>query len=146
MKNFAMDNFVERRKFKRYPLYCPLQYKGGDRAPVNSSISVNISESGALISVDRPLSVMTSVIVRIFLAKEEFFIRARIVHVENVSEKGPYTAGLEFLDGGSAFPKKLYEELESIMSYQRHCSEDAGRAVSLAEASIKRGRNMPSWL
>jgi len=140
-----MAEFTERRRFKRYSLYSPLQYKGQDSLPKEPSISLNISEGGALISVNRKLDDAAGLIVRMFLRNEEFFIRSRVVHTERFSDKDPYSVGIEFLERTTNFAMKFYEELETIMFYQRHYSEEMDKPISLAEASMKWYRNSPAW-
>ena len=140
-----MAEVTERRRFKRYSVYCPLQYKSEGRMPREPSISLNISEGGALISVNRKLDDAASLIVKMFLRNEEFFIRSRVVHIERSSDKDPYGVGIEFLERTAGFAMKFYEELETIMFYQRHYSEEMGRPISLAETSMKWYRNSPAW-
>lgn len=141
-----MAEFTERRRFKRYPIYCPIQYKSPDSPPQEPSISLNISEGGALISVNRKLDEMAGIIIRIFLKNEEFFIRSRVVHVQRFSDKDPYNVGVEFLDRTPGFSMRFYEELETIMFYQKSYSEEMGKDISLAEASMKWYRNSPAWV
>ncbi|MDP3730748.1 MAG: PilZ domain-containing protein [Candidatus Omnitrophota bacterium] len=141
-----MAEFVEKRRFKRYSVYWPLQYKSEDGIPKESSISLNISEGGALVSVNRKLDLSAGLIVRMFLRNEEFFIRSRVVHIERFSERDPYNVGIEFLESTAGLVMKFYEELESIMFYQRHYSEEMDRTISLAEASMKLYRNSPAWM
>ena len=81
-----------------------------------------------------------------FLRNEEFFIRSRVAHIERFSEKDPYSVGIEFLEKTTGLVMKFYEELETIMFYQRHYSEEMDRTISLAEASMKLYRNSPAWI
>lgn len=141
-----MAEFVERRRSKRYSVYCPLQYKSEDGMPRESSISLNISEGGALISVNRKLDLSAGLIIRMFLRNEEFFIRSRVVHIGRFSERDPYNVGIEFLEKTTGLVMKFYEELEIIMSCQKHYSLEMERTVSLAEASMKWYRNSPAWI
>lgn len=140
-----MAEVTERRRFKRYSIYTPLQYKAEDGPPKEPSITLNISEGGALISVNRKLDESADLIIRMFLKNEEFFIRSRVVHAQRFSDKDPYSVGVEFLDRTDCFAMKFYEELETIMFYQRCYSEEAARPITLAEASMKWYRNSPAW-
>jgi len=140
-----MAEVTERRRFKRYSVYCPIQYKSQDSLPKERSISLNVSEGGALISVDRKLGVSSDLIVRMLLRSEEFFIRSRVVHIERSSPEDPYSIGIEFLERTTGFAMKFYEELETVMFYQRCYSEEMGKTISLAEASMKWYRNSPAW-
>ena len=140
-----MADVTERRRFKRYPLYCPIQYKEEGIRPRDLSITLNISEGGALISLNRKLDASSGLIVRMFLRSREFFIRSRVVHIERSSPEDPYSIGIEFLERTASFAMKFYEELETILFYQSRYGEEMGKAISLAEASMKWYRNSPAW-
>lgn len=135
----------DRRRFTRYPIYCPIQFKCEDRAPREASVTINLSEGGALISTQKMLESPENMIIRINMKNEEFFIRSRVVHVQCGPEEGVYNVGVEFLDAPLQFRERFYEELEAMMLYQREQMNIAGRDVSLAEASVKwyheRGKN-----
>ncbi|MFH0763523.1 MAG: PilZ domain-containing protein [Candidatus Omnitrophota bacterium] len=140
-----MVDVTERRRFRRYSVYCPIQYKEEGILTREPSITLNISEGGALISVNRKLDGAAGLIVRMFLRNEEFFIRSRAVHTQRFSDKDPYNVGIEFMERTTNFAMKFYEELETILFYQRRYGEEMGRPISLAEASMKWYRNSPAW-
>lgn len=129
-----MIDMKERRRFTRYPVYCPVEYKCDNSEPRKSAVTVNFSEGGAFVSVDSPPEAGSEIIIRIKLRGEEMFIRAKVIHVQSRNSKG---MGLEFTDPPSQFIRKFYDELETIMLYQRQYSLEAGRPISLAEASMK---------
>lgn len=135
----------ERRRFKRYSLYCPVQYKP-EAGPRDSSLTMNVSEGGALISTTMPLSLSDNLIVKVFFKNKDYFIRSRVVHVQNELTKGLYSVGVEFLERPEDFTMRFYEELETIMLYRRHLGEATGRELSLAEASMRWYRRAPGWL
>lgn len=135
----------DRRRFKRYSIYCPVQYKpeSGSR---DSSITMNLSEGGALISTTSPLSVSDNLIIRITLKNKDYFVRSRVIHVQDELSGGQYSVGVEFLERPEDFAMRFYEELETIMLYRRHVGEATGRELSLAEASMRWYRRAPEWL
>lgn len=140
-----MMDMVERRRVKRYSIYCPLQYKGEDAIPSDSSMSMNMSESGALLTMERPVEIGENLIVRLFMKGKEFFVRSRVVHVERLQNKDPYSVGVEFLEKAPEFLMRFYEELEGIMFFQKRYGEELDKEVSLAEASMKWYRSSPIW-
>ncbi|MCM8761484.1 MAG: PilZ domain-containing protein [Candidatus Omnitrophica bacterium] len=127
---------VERRRFPRYPIYCPIEYRCENDAPAGSSITLNLCEGGALISTDKRLETGSRLIIKISMKGEIFFLRARVVHVEHDDTIGVYTIGVEFLHSPLDFARKFYDELEAIMLYRRQFAKESGRPISLAEASI----------
>lgn len=137
-------DMVERRRFKRYSLYCPLQFKP-ETSSREYSISLNICEAGAFISSDKSLVRGESLIVKIILRNEEFFLRSRIVHIQHERIGGPYQIGVEFMETSPSFAQRFYEELAVIMNYQKQFNKESGRELSLAEASMKWYRNAPTW-
>lgn len=136
----------ERRRFTRYEVYCPIQYRSESDRPRDQTMTLNISEGGALIVSSNSLGLSTNIIIRVVLKSEEFFIRARTVHIEHGRENGTYMIGVEFLERPYSFTRKFYEELESIMLYQRQYSKEIGREISLADASVKWYRNSETWM
>jgi c-di-GMP-binding flagellar brake protein YcgR len=132
----------ERRRYKRYPIYCPLEYKAEDEQPKGSSVTLNFSEGGALISVRRDLAVSSNIILKGKLSGELFFIIGKIKHISQGEESDGCEAGVEFWDKPPAFAKRFYEELECIKDYQRRCKEAQGSEISLAEASLNWYKNI----
>jgi len=130
-------DFVDRRRFARYPLYCPIEYRCEDGSPIDSSVTLNISEGGAFITSNRFLPTSTKLIIKMSLKGQPFFVRARVVHLKSEKGNDSYVAGVEFLQNPFNFVRKFYEQLETIMLFQREYSVEAGRPVTLAEASIK---------
>lgn len=140
-----MIKMEERRRYQRYPVYCPLQYKCADDTPRDSSITINVSEGGALLSTRRFLEVGRQIIVKVYLKNKDFFVRSRVVHVQKALTEGLYNIGIEFIDKSVDFMLKFYEELEVIMMYQRKYAEEMGTEISLADASIRWYKDTPGW-
>lgn len=126
----------ERRRFERYPIYCPLEYKAEDEQPKESSVTLNFSEGGALISTRRNLSPSSNIILKIKLRDELFFIIGKVKHVQPGENGDTYEIGVEFWDKPQTFAKKFHEELGGIMDYQKRCRDEQGDDMSLAEASL----------
>jgi len=127
----------ERRRFRRYPIYCPIEYKCENEEPRGASITLNLSEGGALITTKHEISPDTRLIIKMVLRGEIFFVRAKVVHVQYARDEGLYNVGVEFTQSTFNFTRKFYEEMEAIMLYQRQCSRETGRPISIAEASMK---------
>ncbi|MFA6142814.1 MAG: PilZ domain-containing protein [Candidatus Omnitrophota bacterium] len=140
-----MIDIVERRRFKRYPVYCPMQYKREGAMPSDSSMSVNMCEGGALLTMPRAVETGENLIVRLFMKGKEFFVRSKVVHVQRLQERDPYSVGVEFMEKAPEFLMRFYEELEGIMFFQKRYSEELGKEVSLTEASMKWYRSSPIW-
>ena len=138
-----MINMEERRRFQRYPIYCPIEYKCEDSQPRKASITINISEGGALISAENLIEVATNLIIKIYFKNHDFFVKARVVHVQNGIEGDPFKIGVEFLESSLNFIRKFYEELETIMFYQRRYSKESARPISLTEASMRWYKTSP---
>ncbi|MBN2453188.1 MAG: PilZ domain-containing protein [Candidatus Omnitrophica bacterium] len=126
---------IERRKHRRYSVYCPIEYKCEDDNPVDSSITINVSEGGALICTHKPIVPQTKVIIKMLLKGEVFFIRAKVVHSELDEDKGTYKIGIQFTENSFSFIRRLYEEIEAIMLYQREYAKQTGEQISLLDAS-----------
>ena len=131
----------EKRRHERYPIYCPLEYKAEDAQPKEPSITLNISEGGALISAKRDLAVSSNIILKFKLKDEMFFIIGKVKHVRPDDSNGSYDIGIEFWDRPKTFTKKFYEELEGIRDYQKKYKEEQGDDISLAEASLNWYKN-----
>ena len=130
------SSIQEKRRFERYPVYCPLEYKAEDELPKESSITLNLSEGGALISARRDLAVSSNVILKFKMRDELFFIIGKVKHIRPGGDGNTYEIGVEFWDRPKAFSQKFYEELDSIKNYQKRYREDQGSDISLAEASL----------
>jgi c-di-GMP-binding flagellar brake protein YcgR len=132
-----MMDFVDRRRFTRYALYCPIEYRCEDGSPIDSSVTLNLSEGGAFVTANRFLPISTRLIIKMSLKGQPFFVRARVIHVKSDHGSDSYSVGVEFLQSPFNFVRKFYEQLETIMLFQREYSMEAGRPVTLAEASMK---------
>jgi Tfp pilus assembly protein PilZ len=130
------DPAQERRCHERFPVYCPLEYKGEDFLPKEPSVTLNVSEGGALISAKRKLPIASNIILKFKLQEELFFIIGKVKHIRSAVSDGAYEIGVQFWDKPKAFARKFLEELEGIKEYRRRCSEARGCEVSLAEASM----------
>lgn len=126
----------ERRRYERFPIYCPLEYKAEDAQPKESSITLNVSEGGALIAAKRDLPVDSNLILKFKLSDELFFIIGKVRHVRPVDSDDTYEVGVEFWDKPKAFVNKFMEELSGIMGYQQKYKQEQGDDITLAEASI----------
>ena len=131
-----MIDMDERRKYPRYPIYCPIEYRSEDSEPVDRSITLNLCEGGALISTKRQLERGAKLVIKIALKGEIFFMRATVVHVEFEEANQVYNIGVEFQQNPFDFVSRFYDELEAIMLYQRLYSKETARPISLAEASL----------
>ncbi len=130
-----------KRRYERYPIYCPLEYKAEDEHPKEPSITLNISEGGALITTGRELPVPSNLIIKLKLKDETFFIISKVKHVRQAQDDGAYEAGVEFWDKPRSFGEKFCDELEAITSYQERYKEAQGSDISLAEASLNWYKN-----
>ncbi len=126
----------DKRRYKRYPIYCPLEYKAEDDYPKEAAITLNISEGGALISANRGLEIGSSVIIKVKLRDETFFIIGRVRHIKHDQSNNVHEVGVEFWDKPRTFTKRFNEELEGIMDYQKKQVQEQNREISLAEASM----------
>lgn len=136
LRKKTMD-VIERRKHRRYSVYCPIEYKREDDSPIDICVTLNLSEGGALIATREPISPGTEIIVKITLKGEIFFVRAKVVRVENHNDASVYNVGVRFEQNSFNFVRRFYEEVETILLYQRECIRETGRQVSLPEASMK---------
>lgn len=127
----------DRRRYSRYPIYCPIEYRCEDSGPIASSVTLNLCEGGALITSPGYIPPATRMIIKMSLKGETFFVRARVVHVSAAADNDVYNTGVEFLQNPFNFVRKLYEQVETIMLYQHQYSNEAGRPITLAEASMK---------
>ncbi|MDD5428148.1 MAG: PilZ domain-containing protein [Candidatus Omnitrophica bacterium] len=131
------DPVQERRCHERFPVYCPLEYKGEDFLPKEPSVTLNVSEGGALISAKRELPVDSNIILKFKFQDELFFIIGKVKHIRAADGEESYEVGIQFWDKPKAFTRKFIEELEGIKEYRRRCSVARGFEVSLAEASME---------
>ena len=133
----------EKRRHERYSIYCPLEYKAEDAQPKESSITLNISEGGALISAKRGLAVSSNVILKFKLGDEMFFIIGKVKHVRPDEFNSAYDIGIEFWSLPKTFTNKFYEELDGIRDYRKRYKEEEGGDLSLAEASLNWYKGLP---
>jgi len=131
----------ERRRWERYPIYCPLEYKAEDNQPKEPSTTLNISEGGAMISARRALIISSNVILKFRLRDEMFFMIGKVRHARPGENNHAYELGVEFWEKPKTFTKKLYEELEGIKNYQKRYKEEQGSEISLEEASLNWYKN-----
>ena len=126
----------ERRRYPRYPIFCPLEYKAEDGEPKEGSTTLNISEGGALISAKRSLAVASNLILKFKLRNELFFMIGKIKHLRQNKENDTYEIGVEFWERPKTFRHKFYEELDRIKDYQERYKTEQGSEISLPEASL----------
>ena len=136
----------ERRRYERYPIYCPLEYKSEDEQPKESSITLNVSEGGALLSTRRELPLSTNIIMKFKMRDELFFLIGKVKHSRQDQTSDAYEVGVEFWDKPKTFAKKFYEELAEIMNFRRKCADEQGSEISLAEASLNWYKNSSDLL
>jgi c-di-GMP-binding flagellar brake protein YcgR len=127
----------DRRRYPRYSIYCPIEYRCEDGGPLDASITLNLCEGGALITTPRYIGPSSRIIIRITLKGRVFFVRARVVHVSAAQHSDVYNTGVEFLQSPFDFVRRMYEQIETIMLFQMQYSREAARPVTLAEASMK---------
>lgn len=139
------ENLEERRRFIRYSIYCPTQYKGPGLSPRDPSITINMSEGGALITTRRSIDINSELILRFYFKQKEFLIRSRAVHVQYGLENGLYSIGVEFLNRPIDFILSFYEEIEAVMLLQRKIREEHGQDITMAEASMKWYSDVLAW-
>ena len=135
----------ERRRFIRYPIYCPAQYKRQSVLFRDPSITINISEGGALITTRKGIDISSGLILRFCFKGKDFNIRSRVVHVQYDIQSSLYSVGVEFLERPVDFIMNFYAEIGTIMLLQRKLTEESGTEISLAEASIKWYSDVPAW-
>lgn len=132
-----MADFIERRRFVRYPVYCPIQYRCEDERMRDETIALNMSEGGILLSTKRLLGVAARLIVRVFFRKEDFAIPGRVVHIHpDGCDRKVYNVGVEFRDLPARFIQRFYEEINGIALYQARVAATSGLEVTMAEASM----------
>lgn len=136
----------ERRRYERFPIYCPIEYKAEDQLPKESSVTLNVSEGGALISAKRDLSSSANLILKLRLRDQLFFIIGKVKHVRQEDNDNGYSIGVEFWDRPRTFTKKFQEELRSIQEYRKKYEKAHGSEISLAEASINWYKDTSNWL
>lgn len=140
------NTFVEeKRRYERYPIYCPLEYKDENVQPKESSVTLNISEGGALISARRKLEVSSNIIMKFRLKNDLLFLIGKIKHVRQDVVGDSYEIGVEFRSKPRTFVRRLYEELDEIRALQKRQSEQRGAEISLAEASIEKYQDVEIW-
>lgn len=136
----------ERRRYQRFKVYCPLEYKfEGDR-PRDYTITLNVCEGGALISMKGAMNPSRNLILRLFLRNEEFFMRSRIIHVQPGTGDGYCDIGVTFLEPSDNFIKKFYQEIATLKIYQEQYIKETGQDISLSQASARWYRNARVWL
>ncbi|MDD5423090.1 MAG: PilZ domain-containing protein [Candidatus Omnitrophota bacterium] len=140
-----MADQTERRRFLRFPVYCPLQYRCESKKMRDESITLNISEGGALVSTREPIDIGTDIAVRICLSRGVFFITASVRHIRKESEGGPYNVGIEFKEQTPDFTRGFNEEMGALSLYQRQLCDEEDREISLTEASMKWYKDSPAW-
>ena len=126
----------ERRRYPRYQIFCPIEYKAEDREPKETSATLNISEGGALISARRSLVVASNLIVKLKLRNELFLMIGKVRHIRQNKENDTYEIGIEFWERPKTFRHKFYEELDRIKDYQERYKTEQGSEISLPEASL----------
>lgn len=135
----------ERRRFPRFDIFTPVEYRSERYGHREASITINFSEVGVMISATKRLDVTTGLIIRFILRGEEFFIRAKVVHVQKGPYERPYKIGVEFLERPYRFIKKFHEEVETITLYQEQYKKETGTEIPLHEASARWYRTARVW-
>ncbi len=131
-----MSDGNERRRYERFSVYCPLEYKTEDNRPKESSVTLNVSEGGALISSKSEFEPDSNIIIKFRMKDELFFLIGTVKHVRKSVGDGNFEIGVEFWNKPPSFSEKFNEEMAGIIEYQRRCGEEQGQEISLAEASI----------
>lgn len=131
-----VNTLQEKRRYERYPIYCPIEYKSEDHYPKEPSVTLNISEAGALITVGRELPLLSNLIIKLMLKDEVLFVISQIRHIRQKQNEEAFEAGIEFWDKPRDFDKKFHGELKAIKEYQRKYRKNQGSDISLSEASL----------
>jgi hypothetical protein len=127
---------ANRRRCERFPLYCPVEFKTKDASPKEASVTLNISENGALILARRAMALYSNIILKFNMGGELLFLIGEVRHTCLGRDGGAYEIGVEFWDKPRAFKDKFNAELTGIMDYQKRYKEEQGGEISLAEASL----------
>lgn len=132
-----MAGLEDRRRWTRHPVCAPIEYNYDYGVPRQTTSTLNISEGGALISTHGFVGRGSNLTIKLFLKNGYFVLRSRVAHVEKQRQDSLYHAGVEFVDRPPDFTFKFRKELDDLRLSQLLYSKEAGRDVTLSEASSR---------
>ncbi|GEM_PF-1820734 len=136
---------TDRRRYPRYTIFSPIAYRSEDNRLAESSIAINVSNVGALISAYRPAVRSSILIIKFIFRSEEFRIRSRVIHSSPEPYDIGHKVGVEFLEMPYSFIKKMGEEVDTIKLFRDQYSKDNGVELPLEDAAIKWYRSSGEW-
>ncbi len=88
----------ERRKCTRHPIHCPIEYNYKNNGLKNSSVMLNVSKSGAMISSNEAMNLTEDLTLNVCLKNRSFNMPTKVAHIQSENKgKPPYRVGLKFL-------------------------------------------------
>ena len=130
-------NFKEKRRFLRHLLVNPLEFRVSEDSPPEKTETVNVSEGGLLFTSKTPVGSGKLITLMLPLYDKIFKIKARVMHSNPDESTGLYHIGVAFEKYADAFKVKLIEQIYLIEEYRVLRSLQAGREISLKEASLE---------
>ncbi len=131
---------IEYRRFIRHPLCLPLSFKiieknlKKDRKNIRSRTS-NVSLGGLLFPSKHPVNPKSQIEIKMPFENKIFNIKAQVVRCMRNSDTKLYDIAVSFLRMQEAFKAKMIEQIYLIAGYRDLLSLQAGKEVSLEEAS-----------
>ena len=130
---------VECRQYIRHPICLPLSY-----IVVKSTLdqnarskTINVSLGGLLFPGRRSVEAGATIIIKMPFENKVFNIRAKVVRCLKNMETKLYDIAVSFSRPQEAFKVKMIEQIYLIAEYRDLLSLQAGKEVSLEEASHK---------
>jgi len=139
MKDQKIDS-NERRKFIRHPVCFPIKYKVLRKGTLFNfkeevTTTKNISEGGLMFSSSKSAPLNSQIVARIPFMDKVFNVRAKVVYCRKMPANKLYDVGVSFVTYHDAFKVKLIEQMYLISEYRDLRSMQAGREISMEEAS-----------
>lgn len=128
---------MERRRTERYPIYHPIKYKSRYSYFKKPSITLDISENGALISTTEWVERAKNLSVDISFKNENFSLECKIIAIKPQEDGMSFDVRLQFMGQPYRFKRKLCDEIESLDLFRGNLSKETGREISMTEASME---------
>ena len=133
---------IERRHFIRHPLSLPLVYKiiksrKDQDQPGLRSETLDVSMGGLLFPSKNPVKLNSLIEIEMPFENKVFNFKAKVVRCINNSETKLYDVAVCFFRLREAFKAKMIEQIYLISEYRDLLSLQAGKEISLEEASRK---------
>ena len=133
---------IERRHFIRHPLSLPLVYKiiksrKDQDLPGLRSKTLDVSMGGLLFPSKNPVKLNSLIEIEMPFENKVFNFKARVVRCINNAETKLYDIAVSFFRLREAFKAKMIEQIYLISEYRDLLSLQAGKEISLEEASRK---------